>query len=651
MSPSNRGFLRSPKFLLERWVQRGILHQLLLMASLVAGVAVLGGVAGWALTPAFESLPEAVWWSFLRLTDPGYLGDDEGAVLRVVSTIVTVLGYVLFMGSLIAIMTQWLANKIRKLESGITPIAMENHFVILGWTTRTSEIIKKLLAAGGRMERFFAQRSGSGKLRIVVLADEVDSQRRLELRESLGEDWNENQIFLRSGSSLQQEHLERLDLKRASVVIIPGADFELGGAELNDTRVVKTLLNLDMLFRNAGGSETPCIVAELFDPEKVSIARNSFRSRAEIIAGDRLISRLLSQSLRHPGVGTVLLSLLSHREGNGLYLRGFKQFAGLNSNALIRAFPTAVMLGVVSMEGEEPVVLLNRRGDYVLQESDLLILLAESYAHCAPDEGKIESEPPVPAKSLAVKPEPERHRFLILGWSYKVSTLLAELLESEVGSFEVTILSKIDAADRHQALEHIDLTERLKVHNVEGDYSLPHDLEKLEPQSFDHILFLASGRMQSSEEADARSVLGLLLLRSMLKEKETAPDILVELLNPDNAGILGEAADVVLVSPRLLSHLLAHVGLVPELNAVFDALICAGGNEVDLRAAGDLGLNGNEITFAEVQSAAASLGCVGLGFYAAVDGSPTRQVFLNPERDRKWKLRKRDRVVLLSDVH
>ncbi len=132
MNLSRNGLLRHPQFFLERWVQRGVLHQLCLMSGLIVMVAVLGGLAAWALTSNFESPATAIWWSFLRLTDPGYLGDDEGVALRIVSTIVTVLGYVLFMGSLIAIMTQWLALTIRKLESGLTPIAMENHFVILG---------------------------------------------------------------------------------------------------------------------------------------------------------------------------------------------------------------------------------------------------------------------------------------------------------------------------------------------------------------------------------------------------------------------------------------------------------------------------------------------------------------------------------------
>ena len=649
MKLSNRPLLRRPRFLLERWVQRGVLNQLLLMASLVAVVAVIGGIAAKAMTPAFETLSTAIWWSFLRLTDPGYLGDDEGAALRVISTIVTVLGYVLFMGSLIAIMTQWLAQTIRNLENGLTPIVMDNHFVILGWTNRTPEIIRKLVTAGGRLERFFALRSGSSKLRVVILTEEVDAQRRLELRDSLGDDWSESQIFLRSGSSLQQEHLERLDLRRAAVVMIPGADFALGGAELTDTRVVKTLLTLDVLFRQGAQASTPKVVAELFDPKKVSIAQNAISVRTEIIAGDRLISGLLSQSLRHPGVAAVLLQLLRHREGNALYLRAFPEFVGMPPRALIHAFPEAVVLGIVSMEAEVPTAHFVKMDNVVLKDGDLLILLAESYGQCQPAVKEVTQDQPPCTRLLPPLSEPEHRQLLILGWSYKIPTLLTELLESNISRFDVTIVSKVDENTRNHALSHLNLTERIHVKNVEGDYSLAHDLHKIHPHRFNHILFMASGWMQSSEEADARTILGFLLLRSMLKKDKPAPQVFVELLDPDNARILGEAAaEVVLVSPRVLSHLLAHVGLRPELNAVYNELICAGGAEIELRPMRDIGIETESVTFTKVQLKAADLGCVALGFFTPQESVLSQQLHLNPERNRRWILKESDAVILLT---
>ena len=166
------------QFALERWIQKGIIAQLLFTAGVVGLVAVAGGLVAWATTPGFDDHWSAIWWAFLRLTDPGYLGDDQGFALRVISTVITVAGYVLFMGSLIAIMTQWLAATMRRLEIGVTPISMRGHVVILGWSNRTPEVIRKFLQARGRLARFL-DRKHARKLQVVVLGDSLDHGHRL----------------------------------------------------------------------------------------------------------------------------------------------------------------------------------------------------------------------------------------------------------------------------------------------------------------------------------------------------------------------------------------------------------------------------------------------------------------------------------------
>ena len=306
------------RFRIERWIQRGVPFQLLFVAALVVAIAVLGGLAAWLATDAFERPFDAIWWSFLRLTDPGYLGDDQGLALRVISTCVTVIGYVLFMGSLIAIMTQWLARTLRRLESGLTPITMSGHVVILGWTNRTPELVVKLLGARGRLTRFLQER-GLRRLRIVVLTDEVDAERRQALRDYVGELWSETRVFLRSGSALEPEDLQRLDLRRAAVIVVPGADFELGGAELTDTRVIKALLTLRRILAPVPLDERPFVIAEIFDSAKVEIAEKALEGGFEIIASDAVISRLISQSVRHRRLARVFVELLSHEEGSSLY--------------------------------------------------------------------------------------------------------------------------------------------------------------------------------------------------------------------------------------------------------------------------------------------------------------------------------------------
>ena len=79
------------RFTLERLLLRGVQYRLLAAAVIIGSVAVVAGVLVRLLDPQFEEMSGAVWWAFLRLTDPGYLGDDEGTLSRSVSTAVTVL--------------------------------------------------------------------------------------------------------------------------------------------------------------------------------------------------------------------------------------------------------------------------------------------------------------------------------------------------------------------------------------------------------------------------------------------------------------------------------------------------------------------------------------------------------------------------------
>jgi ABC-type transporter Mla maintaining outer membrane lipid asymmetry permease subunit MlaE len=122
MDPSAKGRptprLRAPeriRFAVERFLLRGLGHRLLLALSIVAVVALFAGMIVTLLDPEFSEVEEGIWWAFLRLSDPGYLGDDEGIARRTISTVVTVLGYVLFLGLLVAILTQWMNQYIARL--------------------------------------------------------------------------------------------------------------------------------------------------------------------------------------------------------------------------------------------------------------------------------------------------------------------------------------------------------------------------------------------------------------------------------------------------------------------------------------------------------------------------------------------------------
>ena len=142
-SPKARALDRL-RFALERLVLRGLQYRLLLAAAVVAAVALVAGGLVALLDPGFSELSEAVWWAFLRLTDPGYTGDDEGLARRFVATVVTVLGYVLFLGLLIASLTQWLDDTILDMITNGVTLYMK-YYIELTIRKRYKHLLKVLL--------------------------------------------------------------------------------------------------------------------------------------------------------------------------------------------------------------------------------------------------------------------------------------------------------------------------------------------------------------------------------------------------------------------------------------------------------------------------------------------------------------------------
>ena len=634
------------QFLIERWMQRGALNQMLAMASIIVSVAILAGILV-AIVEAETSVADAIWWAFLRLTDPGYLGDDVGAFRRSVSTFITVAGYVLFMGSLIAIMTQWLRQRMLQLERGLTPIAMRDHILILGWTSRTPSIVRELLLSEDRVFRFLRHRQVR-RLRIVVMTETLDAQLATELREQLGRIWSERKIILRSGSALRSEHLRRVSARSAAAILIPGSDYRTGGAASTDARIVKTLMSIADETSDVEEDQAPVIVAEVMHEMNARIAERAYPGEIDVIASDAFLSRLIAQNVRHPGLSFIYSELLSHAEGNEIYVRSCPELAGLPVGVAFTCFRQGILLGVSRRQNGEQRTHLNPPPDFVLERDDRLIVVAERYGAAAP------VLPPVEIQALERVLPRERHsvetqRILLLGWSRKAAALIREFDHYAGEHFDVDVASSVPAAERERLLERQALhLRRVRVRHLEVDYAVAGELERLEPASYDSVVFLANDWLKSGDESDARTVLGHVLYRSIVTHAEHTPHVVVELMDPENARLFVGHRDEVIISPVVLSHMLAHVALRRELHVVYDELFGPGGAEIGFRTAAEYGLTGEEVDFFRIQQEARRTGEIALGVRPRAEGE-TGGVRMNPPREQRFTLDAGDQIAVLMN--
>lgn len=648
-------------FGIERLLVRGARYRLLLIAAAIGLISILGGVLVlWAGT-GFGHFGEAAWWAFLRLTDPGYLGDDVGTVNRVVSTVLTVLGYVVFLGALVAVMTQALNERMARLESGLTPVARDDHVVILGWTNRTEAIIRELLASRRRVRSFLRQH-GVRDLHVVVLARTVTAGLAQDLRDAIGEAWEEHRVTLRSGTALRPEHLDRVDAVNAAAVIIPAAEYGEGGADRADTHTIKALLSLGRPGR--GGDPPPYVVAEIFDRDKAILAEQIYPGELEVVSSHAVVSRLLAQNVRHPGLSQVYTQLLTQRKGVDLFIREIEdERTGTTFGDLRRLYSRAIVIGLVRPTTDDLVPHLNPPSDFRLERGDRLVLLARSFGDTERDgrrpsgrtggpvlaEGQPGAARVAAASSSATAAgaaAPERHRrVLVLGWNHKVPPLVEEFASYPGEQYTLDVVSALQPEERARHLR-LPSGSGVTVTHIHADYTALDQLAGMEPHAYDAVLLMGSDWLGSSEESDARTLLGFLLLRQALGIGEgPRPTVIVELLDPDNVRLLGESETEVIISPLIVSHMLAQVALRRELQAVFEDLFTAGGADITFRPATAYVPAGRDMPFSALEAAALEVGHTALGTRSR---SRPGDLALTPDRDLRQPVTDDLEIVILA---
>ncbi|WLD58676.1 hypothetical protein NFC81_02495 [Salinispirillum sp. LH 10-3-1] len=629
------------KYLLERQLIKGVGFQLLVVMFIISLVSLLGGLLVLA-DQEFANAGESVWWAFLRLTDPGYLGDDEGTWKRVISTLLTVAGYVLFMGTLVAIMTQWLIARWRDLERGLTPVSMKHHIVVLGWSNRTVPLVRELVSTRGRMRRFL-QLHGARRMRLVIMDDDITVEQHHTLRRDDVIGSRVSDIVLRSGSPMNIEHLVRASCNTAAAIILPSA-FQGPQALVNaDVETIKSLLSIRS---QTHGGQMPYVVAELQDVRHTGVARRAYPGELEIITGDAYVSRLLAQTIRRPGLSLVYRELMTQSPGQKLYVRHLPALEGKAPSELRRSFRQAVFCGILRVNDDHSSAVLTIDEREVLGEHDHVVLLSGDYRETEPQKPV---GPPIPlGKHEWVEKRPFQHRILILGWNRKIPMFLRELTTYANERFVVDVLSTMSPGGREELTRAaLDGQTQVTCAHVQADYTLEAELAAQHPESYDRIVLLGSDRVQSGAEADARTMVGYLCLENVLAQHHKRPPIILELNDAYNEALMIHNDSEVILSPILVSHLLAQVALRRELKLVYDELFTAGGPEIVFRHVPEALLN-TDVTQQALADQLWQRGDTLLGIYRDAQGEKPASLELKQGAEQRVRLEADMRLVVIT---
>ncbi|MEK9164429.1 MAG: potassium transporter TrkA, partial [Chloroflexota bacterium] len=363
-----------------------------------------------------------------------------------------------------------------------------------------------------------------------------------------------------------------------------------------DSAVIKTILAIT---NNAGRQPGPYhIVAEIHDQRNMEVAKMVGRDEVELVQVGDLISRITVQTCRQSGLSVVYTELLDFG-GDEIYFKEEPALVGKKFGDSLLAYEDSTVIGLRPASGG---ALVNPPMDRRIEAGDRLIVISEDddtirlsgLSDFGIDQSAIHAAKPA-------KPKPERT--LILGWNWRVPTIINELDNYVAPKSVVTVVA--DYADGNDEIKAKCPNVKNQTVSFEmGDTADRRVLDKLNVAKYDQVIAMASGGMDP-QQADARTLITLLHLRDISDKGGHDFSIVSEMLDIRNRELAEVTrADDFIVSEKLISLMLSQVSENKALNAVFADIFDPEGSEIYIKPAEDYVTLGQPVNFYTVVEAA-----------------------------------------------
>lgn len=566
-TPSSKPSLKARwQYHFDRTIAGGTGKLMLWLAVLSVAVMALAAVLlVLGIQPSDKDANEAVsygdsFWTTVGVAlDPGAV-DDPGWAYRIVMLGVAVIG-ILIVSTIIGVLTTGIEGKLDDLRRGRSLVLEEGHTIILGWSTKIAAAVQELAIANESCRRAV----------ITILAD----RDKVEMEEYLADhvdNLGPTEIICRRGDPCDLADLAIVRPEFARSVILFSGDGEDG-----DALVLKRTLALQRLSERAGRS---CpIIAEVQDHENaMAIARVG---DVQIVEPSELVTRVLLQAARQPGLSLVYDELLSFR-GCELYFHQDESLTGRTFGDATMCFPCAAAIGIATTSGGWPI--LNPSIDRVLTKDDRLILVAA-------DDADIATALPQPltfdSHDLQAPPEVDAvpEHYLIIGWHKWAPMLVRELDELLAPGSTIQVVFDSSATDGpsddlNQSMDHLTITA------AAANTTRRSSLEKIDLSGINEVILLAYRDTLGQQAADSRTLLTLIHLRELISNIDRPIGIATELLDARNRALTSRAReDDFVASEELVSNVMVQLSENPDLAPVLEELLTAEGSELHLRPA------------------------------------------------------------------
>ncbi len=478
-------------------------------------------IAAWVATMidnSFQGYIDALFNGALKwLLTPNAILEIEHPPTLALSVIVLMVGLILFTGTIIGLATNTLKDYFQSKDSNAGVLRVQNHVVILNWNNKVPELIADLIHVRNR------------SMNIVMMGDvdktfaEKQIQQALKHKRHRFKVDNLN-VFVKQGDPLLKRDLESISVHKAQSVLIMSkdvkriSDYALSQSDLNIIRILLSLGQMDF-------DRPPTLVAEVKAIETkqklLDLSRHvdSLKKHTIIpICFDRRLGQIIAQSIIHPSIEDVYLSLFSF-EGSEVYRVHDTSFEDvLNHHS--HAIPLAQFKNDV----------------FVLSENDKAKQNTSQHT---------QEDVPMKANRFDVK---TLHNVYIIGSNNKL-----KFIETAFKSYGRLYQSPLTVS--LVATDEIDELIRT-VNEKEGPITL----------------ILLSDETASKEVYDANVFNALIHIETHLKKDDA--HVIVELLDPRNAPLIKDfRIENTIISNKIVSLLLSKLALFPKTAEFYEHLL------------------------------------------------------------------------------
>ena len=524
-----------------------------------------------------KSLSQGIWFTWLQLTDPGNMAQDNETFVgyKITAIVAGMTGVVIF-SALIAFLTTALDQAIDDLKKGHSRVLETDHTLIIGWGPRVPEILRELVEANESEDDPVA----------VILSE----QEKEDMDEHLREVWLDRRnlrLVTRSGPTAGLASLAKVSAEHAASAIVLATCGEAASDEeklSSDAKVIKTVL---ALIAHVGPDSEINIVAEVFDERNRQVVKDIAPDRISVIDSNDILAKIMVQTSRTSGLSVVYAELLSF-EGCEMYFHN-DAWTGITFGALQFHFPDGVPIGIRKPDG---VIEMRTDPDYVMQDDDEILIIADDDSTIDFQKSPVMTPKELPLKDMRI--EPGKERMLVLGWSPKVEILIEEYSDYVLEGSEVHVMMPNAPDEVRGIIEDLNgELENAACTLIEKDPMSSEQLAEVDPFAYNVVIILKQNASEDvpAERVDSETIIVLLHLRKLLRlaqadGRDVNTKLITEVLDSSNQELISRAGvNDFIISNRMVSMMFAQISAEPDIQDVYDDLFQEDGSEIYVKPA------------------------------------------------------------------